>query len=485
MDTRLFSNFSKYSVLVIGDVIIDKYIQGKSTRLTPEGPVPVVDIISQNSVLGGAANVAVNLKSLGANVTLCSVVGKDETGEFARQQLRIQGIDTRLEYLDSIATNLKTRVISNGQLIVRYDLETRYRLLQSEENNFLRTVEQEFSKHDFILISDYDKGLLSDNVIAKIKELSCSVEIPIVIDSKRLTLFKGLMPNLVKPNYKEAIELLDLNTERENRVEQLSTYGPALHTLTGAKIVVVTLDDEGSMVFENGRLAYRGFAIDVQNSQVSGAGDTYISTFSLLLMVGVNLQKATEISSASAAISIAKRYTATCTLSELQAFLSRDQKFIVEKQQIRNIVKLYRSQGKKIVFTNGCFDLIHSGHIHFLNEARSLGEILIIGLNTDDSIKRLKGALRPINGLEERITVLSGLAAVNHIVPFGEVENDMATTLIEIIKPDFYVKGANHNIDELKESKLVRHFGGEALAMPLYPDQSTKSTIERVNQIKI
>ena len=193
MDTRLFSNFSKYSVLVIGDVIIDKYIQGKSTRLTPEGPVPVVDIISQNSVLGGAANVAVNLKSLGANVTLCSVVGKDETGEFARQQLRIQGIDTRLEYLDSIATNLKTRVISNGQLIVRYDLETRYRLLQSEENNFLRTVEQEFSKHDFILISDYDKGLLSDNVIAKIKELSCSVEIPIVIDSKRLTLFKGLM----------------------------------------------------------------------------------------------------------------------------------------------------------------------------------------------------------------------------------------------------------------------------------------------------
>ena len=485
MYTDIISKFSEFSILVLGDLMIDNYLHGGSSRLAPEGPVPIVDILTKDKVLGGAANTAFNLKALGAQVTFCSVVGDDQPGQTAYEELLAFGIKPRLIRGNGLSTSVKTRVISDDQIIVRYDVGSEFYLEPKLENQYLNLIKEEFYQHDAVVISDYDKGLINNAIISLIGELNLFEKKFIAIDSKKLRVFEQLAPTLVKPNYFETIQLLNLRIQKRNRVDQISKLGKEIYAHTNALITAVSMDKEGGLIFEKDKLYYRNFAIPSQKNQVSGAGDAYFSALSLSLLSGASIQKSSEIASAMAAVAITKKITATCSNTELKAFLSRDQKVITANKPLKGIVELFRSQGKRIVLTNGCFDVLHSGHVTFLNSARELGDVLIVGVNTDDSIRRLKGEYRPINKLEERIKVISGLGSVNYIIPFGNLKDDNALSLVELIKPDVYTKGGNHAKANLKEASLVEKFGGKTVILPLYPNQSTTLTFQRIHKIKV
>ncbi len=485
MYSDIISRFGDFSILVLGDLMIDCYLHGGSSRLAPEGPVPVVDILTKDKVLGGAANTAFNLKALGADITFCSIVGNDEPGQMAHEELKAFGIRSRLIIGHGLNTSVKTRVISDDQIIVRYDIGSEFYLKPKLENQYLKLIVEEFDRHDAIVISDYNKGLITNSVISLLTELNLFNKKFIAVDSKKLGVFAKLAPTLVKPNYSEAIQLLNLRIEKRNRVNQISKLGKDIYQKTNALITAVSMDREGSIIFEKDKLCYRSFAIPSLKNQVSGAGDAYFSALTLSLLSCASIQQSSEIAGAMAAVAITKKITATCSANELNAFLSRDQKIITARKPLKSIIELYKSQGKRVVLTNGCFDVLHSGHVNFLNSARELGDILIVGVNTDDSIRRLKGEHRPINKLQERIKVISGLGSVNHIIPFGNLENDEALSLIEIIHPDIYTKGGNHAKENLTETSLVEKFGGKIVILPTYPNQSTTLTFQRIRQIKI
>jgi D-beta-D-heptose 7-phosphate kinase/D-beta-D-heptose 1-phosphate adenosyltransferase len=481
MSLELISRFQNFSVLVIGDLIIDCYLQGISTRLTPEAAVPVVDILEQKMALGGAANTAVNLRNLGAKVTFCSVAGLDRDGDDAIALLQKYDVDQQVVQDPLRNTIVKTRVMTGDQLLVRYDGGSENTVSSELEQQLISLLEEQYFLHDAIVIADYGKGVITPLIIDALRALKMREDKFIAVDSKRLGMFKCLSPSLVKPNYKEAIELLRLQQQRIDRTQQIQELGKKLFETTGAAVTVVTMDKEGAAVFCRDQQIYRCCARELAPRQVSGAGDVYISAFTLSLLAGADMSAAAEVSSAAAGLAIGKDITAHCTHEELGAYMSISEKCIDDLQQLKNLCTMYRAQGKKIVFTNGCFDILHSGHVNYLNKARELGNILIVGINTDESIKRLKGSSRPINHLSDRIQVLSGLSAVSHVIPFGRTGNDTPVSLIEMIKPDIFVKGSDYSKETLPEAGLVEELGGKVMLLPLLPDRSTTGILRRIN----
>ncbi len=480
----LISQFRDFSVLVIGDLILDIYLQGASTRLTREGPVPIVDIQNRAVVLGGSANAATNVKKLGARVTFCSLTGKDENGDMAISLLKNLDINSLVLQDVNRTTIVKTRVVSGNQLLLRYDVGSEQCIPPELEESFIELLRQQYPKHDAIIITDYNKGLITPAVLDVLEALQNEERKLLAVDSKRLPYFRRLSPSLVKPNYEEVVHLLNLDIKRLNnlnRTQQINQLGTELFNRTGAAISAVTLDSEGATIFSGTELCYRCYGHQVAVPQVAGAGDTYISAFTLSLLAGAKISEAAEISAAAAAVAISKNITASCTYQELDAYLSTNEKYIADLEQLEHLVAMYRAQGKKVVFTNGCFDILHSGHVIYLNRARELGHVLIVGINTDESIKRLKGSNRPINGLNDRIAVLAGLGAVNHIVSFGREEDDTARSLIQLIRPDVFAKGADYTKESLPEAALLEQLGGEVTLLPLLPDRSTTLILDRIH----
>jgi D-beta-D-heptose 7-phosphate kinase / D-beta-D-heptose 1-phosphate adenosyltransferase len=470
---KLISQFGKYSVLVIGDMMLDVYLHGASTRLTPEAPVPVVDVLSTNISLGGAANTALNLKYLGANVTFCSVIGQDKDGETGLDLLKEAGITTCVLRHSSRTTLVKTRILAGHQLLTRYDSGSEHSITSPLELAFIKLLQEQYTLHDGIVVADYNKGLITPTVIAALSFLRHEEEKFIAVDSKRLTLFKDLRPSLVKPNYPELVQLMNLDVLHQNRAQQVKELGEEVFNSTGAAITAVTLDEEGSVIFNCEQDAYRCCAHTGKALQVAGAGDTYISTFTLASLAGATIPAAAELSAAAAAVALNKSTTASCTYQELTAYLSINEKYVTDLEQLQYICAMYKAQGKKIVFTNGCFDILHSGHVNYLNRARELGHVLVVGINTDESIKRLKGTGRPINQLYDRMEVLAGLGAVNHIIPFGNPEDDTASQLIQALQPDIFAKGGDYTKDKLPEALSVEEVGGTVVLLPLLPNRST------------
>jgi D-beta-D-heptose 7-phosphate kinase / D-beta-D-heptose 1-phosphate adenosyltransferase len=480
MYQNLISTFRQFSVLVIGDLILDMYLKGASTRLASEGPVPVVDILSTSIVLGGAANVALNLKQLGAKVSFCSVAGQDENGDAAVKLLGENGINARIIQDKERSTVVKTRVTSGGQLLVRYDSGSESQINSRIEEHFIALLQIIYPQHDAILISDYAKGVLTPNIIKALQLLDKKQKKFIAVDSKNLEKFKTLQPSVVKPNYQEIVRLLGLPIQNSNRIQQITYKKEEILSNTGAQIIAVTMDREGALLFKGTDDIYRCYAHQVAPVQVAGAGDAYISAFTLACMAGSEVSVAGEFASAVAAVAMHNENTAYCTMQELNAYLSINEKIIWDLEHLCHLAAMYRSQGKKIIFTNGCFDILHSGHINYLNRARELGHVLIVGVNTDESVRRIKGKDRPINTLHERLEVLAGLGAVNHIVPFGDVLQDTATPLILAIQPDVFVKGDDHKKETLQEAGLVEQYGGEVILLTLLPDRSTTGIIEKI-----
>jgi D-beta-D-heptose 7-phosphate kinase/D-beta-D-heptose 1-phosphate adenosyltransferase len=288
--------------------------------------------------------------------------------------------------------------------------------------------------------------------------------------------FKEAKPLAVKPNFKEAT-LLGGFAPTRNRVEQITANQKKLFERTGASIIAVTADTDGSVVLERGKAPYHTRVTPVRNSKTIGAGDTYSSAFFLSLLAELSPQEAGEVASAAASIVVRKDGTTFCTHAELAASFALKNKHLKDSEELKLAVDEYRRQYRNIVFTNGCFDILHSGHVEYLRKAKALGDVLIVGVNSDASIKRLKGENRPVNRLEDRLKVLSALGNVDHVISF---EEDNAIKLIEEIRPEIYAKGADYSKKALPEASVVKKHGGRIELVELTPDKSTTNTIQRI-----
>jgi len=480
-DLLILKKFKKCKVLVVGDFILDVYLQGDCTRLAPEASVPVIDINTKQFCLGGAANVAANLTGMGATVMFCSVMGVDDASAKSIQLLQDSGVSVDNILLDQHrSTVVKTRVVAPSHTLVRFDEGTDVMLTTEAETGIIHMLHQAYFQCDAVLIADYDKGLLTPTVIAELKKLKLMEDKPIAVDSKRAEAFSQLSPSLIKPNYEEAIKLLSLPHSCESRIEQLRPYGAHFYKKTNAALIALTLDHEGALFYKEGEFVHRSFAPVVKNPNVSGAGDTFISALLLSLLSGASVSTGAEIASASACVAISKQDTAVCTAAELYNVLTFGEKSIHLMSQLKQKCRQLIEEGKTIVFTNGCFDILHSGHVNYLRQARDMGDVLIVGLNNDESIRRLKGKERPINSLESRMEVLSALQCVDFIVPFGSQRDDTPTHLIKLIQPQVFVKGGDYQNKNLPEKKTLERIGCRVVYVPHHFHHSTTQIIEKV-----
>lgn len=480
--TKILSRFQGQQILVIGDFILDSFIKGRSNRLSPEAPVPVVDVESECYYCGGAANTALNLQRMGAHVVFISVTGHDANSTRGLKILAEAGIDTRFIIPDpSRTTLLKTRVMAGNQLLVRYDQGTCSAISSETEDLLAGYIEEALLQCKTLLIADYDKGLLTPGIIETLTKQTQTHKLFTAIDSKRLPEFRELQPMLVKPNYQEALVMLK-EIDHINRVEQMRELAYMLFEVTGASHMALTLDATGVLLWQKQQDPIHLPSCSVLSPQVSGAGDTFIAACLLAMVAGSSFEMAGEIAMAAAAIAIGKEATASCSYQEIKDCFIQKNKQINDIGDLENLCLHYRRSGKKIVFTNGCFDILHSGHVRYLSGAKGLGDILIVGVNKDESISRLKGPSRPVNKLNDRIQVLAGLESVSHLIEFGSAENDTPSPLIALIKPDFFVKGGDYSLDKLPEARLVEENGGRVILLPYIEDHSTTLIISRISQ---
>lgn len=476
---RLATDFKGRHVVVIGDALLDVYLSGPVGRLCREAPVPVVEIESCLQVPGGAGNTAVNARTLGADVTLVGVVGDDVEGDALRNALDRFGVDTaHLIAFGARRTPAKHRLLAGPQLLARFDQGSRTDTDAAAAELSAR-VTRLYAEADAIILADYGYGLFTPALIQSLASLQRRQPRIVVADSRALTRFASINVTAVKPSFSEAAKLLDMNSAERGpgRAEAAIAHAAALLDATRARIAAVTLDIDGAIILERDRAPYRTYARPAQRSRSTGGGDTFAAAFALALAVGADTPEAAELASAAAAVVVGKDGTVPCHADELRAMISGGEKRLVDDSAIAERVRAYRARGARIVFTNGCFDILHRGHVTLLNKAKALGDVLIVGVNSDASVRRLKGASRPINTLDDRIKVLTALSYVDHVAAF---DGDSPTDLIRLIRPDLYVKGGDYTRETLPEAPLVEHLGGAICILPYLSDRSTTGLIERI-----
>lgn len=486
MDINLLNFINAFigiKVIVIGEAMLDSYLLGVSERLSNEAPVPVISLIERQWVPGGAANTAFNVHSLGGEVFFLSVIGNDLEGALLRQVLEKNGVSTgHLLVHPERITLAKQRLIASSHMVARFDSGSTEPLDRATEDALIKSLKKLYPGADAIIVSDYDYGILTPRLIETLGDLQHRYPRVLTVDSKRLSAYQGLHVTAVKPNYTQVLELLNLEKPSGHYecVDQISQFGEKVLEKTGAEIAAVTLDTEGALVFEAGQKPYRTYAEPKPHSRATGAGDTFCTALTLSLAAGAYTPAAAEIASAAAAIVVGKEGTSVCFTDELRSYFATEDKFLTDVFQLTARMTAYHRQGKRIVFTNGCFDILHRGHVTYLNRAKEFGDILIIGLNSDASVARLKGPNRPINSIEDRGQILAALSCVDHIIPF---DADTPHDLIRVIQPDVFVKGGDYEHKNLPEASLVEELGGRVEILPYEVNHSTTGIIERIRQL--
>ena len=476
----LLEGFAASRVLVIGEAMLDSYLHGDVARLCREAPVPIVDLSGRHDTLGGAANTAAGVRALGASVDYLSVIGDDEAGRLLRRALGSAELhDACVFTAPGRATLMKQRVVGNGQLLLRLDQGSEERLDETSERRLLDALADRWLHADAVIVSDYDYGILTPAVVAEIERLQRAHPRVLVVDAKDLTRYARANVTAVKPNYAEAMALIGgARLDGRARVEQIQAAEERLFQLTGAQILCVTLDVSGAIVFEQGREAYRTFTRPAPHTHAAGAGDTFVGALALALAAGAHTPAAADLASAAATVSVARSGTTVCSAALLAEHLAGERKVATLAAVVAQ-ADAWRAAGRRVVFTNGCFDILHRGHITYLNRAKSLGDVLVIGLNSDASVGRLKGPERPINTEEDRAGVLAALSCVDLVVTF---EEDTPMNLIEALRPDVYAKGGDYTLDTLPEAPLVRRLGGEVKLLDFLEDRSTSGIIHRIRE---
>ncbi|MCT9933470.1 D-glycero-beta-D-manno-heptose 1-phosphate adenylyltransferase [Planotetraspora sp. A-T 1434] len=474
MTEETLNRFGDVTAVVVGDVMLDSWLRGHSDRMAQEAPVPVVAVEEIEDQPGGAANAAVNLAALGARVHLVGVTGADPAGATLNATLGRLDIEG-LVIVRSRRTSVKRRVLTDGRIVARYDEEDGSPLSEAAERGMIDQLVTLAAGADVIIACDYGGGVCTPAVRQVVCELTQGGRGPIlVVDAHDAGRWRDCHAKAVLPNYAEVARLLGENGHAD-RVGFLSAQSERLLDATGAESVVTTLDDEGTLLHRWGREPYRTHATPAPDTMSIGAGDTFTATFALCLAVGTDEETAADVAQAAASVVVNRPGTAVCTREDLLGVLRPD--IALSPDQLAGRIARDRAEGRRVVFTNGCFDVLHRGHVACLEEAARLGDVLVVAVNSDDGVARLKGSGRPINTCEDRVAVLAALGCVDYIAVFDE---DSPEELLRLVRPDLYVKGGDYHPAMVPEADLVRELGGEVRVLGYVPDLSTTAIVNRI-----
>jgi D-beta-D-heptose 7-phosphate kinase/D-beta-D-heptose 1-phosphate adenosyltransferase len=479
--TDLVPRFRGHTVLVLGDVMLDRYVAGDVSRISPEAPIPVLRVTGSNSALGGAANVAHNVAALGARAILVGVIGADDAGDEIERLLQTAGvdIDARLFATPRRPTTVKTRFIRGSHQLLRVDDETVDPLDDDSATEVDQRFAQAIGECDVVVLSDYAKGVLCDRLLSRVIDCSAAACRPVIADPKRTSFGAYRHVTILTPNAHEATLATGIDASDEDGAEAAAWI--ALDAAS-CEAVLVTRSEHGLTLVRRGLPTLHLPARVQQVSDVSGAGDTFVAALAASFACDPDLEKAARLANIAAGIAVSRPGTAVVGSLDMERELRRraltgsGEKVMAGETALRQIAE-WRRHDLKIGFTNGCFDLIHPGHIHLLAQARAACDRLVVGLNTDASVRRLKGLERPIQHETARATVLASLASVDLVVLFAE---DTPLALIEAIRPDVLVKGADYSQDQVVGAGTVERNGGKVLLVDLLAGEGTTATIERV-----
>ena len=474
-----FERAASVRALVVGDLMLDEYLWGKAERISPEAPVQVVEVVSEDLRLGGAGNVVHNLVALGASVSICSVIGADENGALLRRAFQVKGVDLSGLFEDpERRTSKKTRVIAANQQIVRIDRETRSPIGAGCQEAILQFLKARCESFDVIVVSDYLKGVLTPEVLSALCQAGRRFSIPVVVDPKGNDYGKYRGATLLTPNRKEAeiasgVDIADL--------ESLERAADGLLSGLDLDALLVTRSEAGMSLFQKLGTAVHIPTVAREVFDVTGAGDTVISVLSLGLACGLALPEAAWVANVAAGIAVGKLGTSTVSPQEIVAEVGHSMKDSDSKIKnldvLTHLIASERSRGKRVVFTNGCFDLLHVGHVKYLQKARGLGDLLVVGLNSDASVRRLKGESRPLIEETERAHILAALDCIDFVVLFDE---DTPLALIQALAPDILVKGGDYRVEEVVGRELVEARGGRVELVQFVDGRSTSRIIEKI-----
>jgi D-beta-D-heptose 7-phosphate kinase / D-beta-D-heptose 1-phosphate adenosyltransferase len=465
-------------ILVIGDLMVDHYLWGSSDRISPEAPVPVVSINNESRVLGGAGNVINNLKALNAKVDVMSVLG--ECGVSSELKLLLNEIEIDTQYLITEPKRIsskKTRIIAAQQQVVRYDQENSTEITESSQKTLLSNFRKKITDYDCVLLSDYGKGVLTNELTQQLINVAKQHSVKVLVDPKGLNYSKYKGAYLLTPNKKEASEATGINIADD---ESLVFAIKQLKEDCELDVSLITLSEQGVAIYDGELRNHPTQTREVFD--VTGAGDTVLASLSFALSCEFDIDEAVKFANLAAGVVVGKIGNATATLNEIIEYGSSLSKstsdaHIKTLNEITALSEELKTRGKKIVFTNGCFDLLHAGHVRYLEVSKNFGDVLILGLNSDRSVTALKGEGRPINTQIDRAYILAALEAVDYVVIF---DDDTPYNLINAIKPHTLVKGSDYECQDVvgqdiaEELKLIQFVDGK----------STTKTIEKIQQSK-
>lgn len=476
----LLQEFKGKRVLVIGDVMLDEYIWTTTERISPEAPVPVAKVERITYSLGGAANVAANISALGGIPILIGVIGADQKGRKLINLLKQMKMDYRFLVSDKKrVTTQKTRIIAHNQHIVRIDNEDTNPVIGKPLRLCLRNLQTLINGVDSIVISDYKKGLINKELSSFLFSLSHKLKIPVIVDPKGTDYTIYRIPFIITPNISEAEKATGIKIED---YETLKKAADKIRDMTGAVWVIITMGKDGMMIIDKKGEMVHLPAIVTEVCDITGAGDTVVASLGLAIASGIECVSAGKIATWAAGVVVRKVGTAVATPQEIELAIKYHNKEgvsrkIKSRDQIVTIVDSLKKEGKKIVFTNGVFDILHIGHITYLQEAKKLGDILIVGINSDHSVKTIKGGNRPIIPVQQRAQILASLEFVDYVIIFDE---STPIKTIKLIKPDIHVKGGDYQRKEIPEAGVVKSYGGKIVIASRVANASTTAIINKI-----
>jgi D-beta-D-heptose 7-phosphate kinase/D-beta-D-heptose 1-phosphate adenosyltransferase len=476
---QVVRRFGEARVLVLGDVMLDRYVSGSASRLSPEAPIPVLRPTARRATLGGAANVALNVAALGGQVALVGVIGDDAEGEELARLLESSGIVPHLVTAAGRPTTAKTRFMVGNHQLLRLDEETAAAIDDPTADRVVQRFSDALRAANVVVLSDYAKGVLSDlvlrGVLARCQPSGCTV----IADPKRMDFASYRGATVLTPNEYEVRQATRIEAEDDSDADRA---GRRALDDTGCAAVLVTRSAKGLTLVRHDEPPMHLPTRAREVADVSGAGDTLVATLAVALGAGAALPEAAMLANITAGIAVGKPGTATVSRNELLGVLHLEDlvatnRKIAARDEAVQRAAAWRAQGLRVGFANGCFDLIHPGHVRLLTESRSRCDRLIVGLNTDESVRRLKGPTRPLQNETARATVMASLAPVDMVVLFAE---DTPLELIRVLRPAVLVKGADYSIDQVVGADLVQSWGGTVLLVELQPGHSTTGTIRRM-----
>ena len=477
----LFARVRGLRVLVVGDLMLDEYLWGKAERISPEAPVQVVDVIRDDLRLGGAGNVVNNLVALGCRVAVSSVVGGDGNGALLMQAFTGKGVDVAGVTEDPYRlTSKKTRVVAANQQIVRLDRETREPLGPDSEQLLVEYLSRQAGSFQVILVSDYLKGVLTPRVLETVVAAGREYGIPVVVDPKGNDYARYRGATILTPNRREAEAASGIAITDAASLERAARL---LLEQADLSALLITRSEEGMSLFPREGEALHIPTVAREVFDVTGAGDTVLAVLGLAMAGGLELPEAALLANIAAGIAVSKLGTSTVSPEEIVEEAGRGHRDSVAKVKnldvLVSLVSRDKEKGRRVVFTNGCFDLLHAGHVKYLQKARSYGDLLILGLNSDASVRRLKGPNRPLIDEDERAHLLAALDCIDYVVLFDE---DTPLHLIETLKPDILVKGGDYTREGVVGHEVVESYGGRVELVEFVDGKSTTGIIEKILQ---